>query len=254
MPVEPGRFCWHEMVSTDADKSKSFYTELFGWKIEDVDMGPMGSYSMIQHGESGMGGIMSIQPGQEIPSHWIGYVTVDDVDAATERAKGHGGKICVEPMDIPNMGRFAVIQDPTGAFSAPWKGLHDDVEPEFPLPSGVVCWNELLTRDVEGSRAFYGVLYGWTHAENDMGEMGIYTMFKRGESFAAGMMKMPEEAPAPGSHWLPYILVDDVDATAAKVEALGGMLCVKPFDIPNIGRSAVALDTNRAAFGIYKGV
>ena len=110
-----GTFCWNELATTDADVAKKFYTELFGWNLKQGDVAPI-AYSEIMAGERPIGGIY--QMGKEFgdaPSHWMSYVAVEDVDASARRVEELGGKIRVPPTDIPNVGRFCVITDPTGA-------------------------------------------------------------------------------------------------------------------------------------------
>jgi hypothetical protein len=114
MPAS-GAFCWNELATTDAEAAKKFYTELLGWKLKESQAAGV-AYSEIVAGGSHVGGIyqMSAEQGG-VPSHWMAYVAVDDVDASARRTEELGGKVSVPPMDIPNVGRFCVISDPTGA-------------------------------------------------------------------------------------------------------------------------------------------
>jgi predicted enzyme related to lactoylglutathione lyase len=110
-----GTFCWNELATTDPAAAKTFYGELFGWQFKESDAGGM-TYAEIVAGGEHVGGLY--RPGPEqggAPPHWMAYVSVDDVDARAARAAELGGKVCVGPMDIPNVGRFCVITDPTGA-------------------------------------------------------------------------------------------------------------------------------------------
>ena len=117
-------------------------------------------------------------------------------------------------------------------------------------PSGRFCWNELMTRDTEGSAKFYSKLLGWS--PTDSGMPGYpYTLWKQGEGDAGGMMQMPEDVPAAvPPHWMSYVAVDDVDATAASVNDLGGTLLVPPQDIPNVGRFCILQDPSGATLGL----
>jgi hypothetical protein len=110
-----GAFSWFELMTTDTDSAKKFYSNLFGWDTEEMPMADM-NYTMVKVGEEGLGGIMSTPPQAEgSPPNWGVYVTVDDVDATARKAEELGGKILVPPTDIPNVGRFSVLQDPQGA-------------------------------------------------------------------------------------------------------------------------------------------
>jgi len=110
-----GAFSWSELMTTDVEGAIKFYSNLFGWKTEDTPMGDM-KYTIVKVGEEGLGGVMSIPPqAQGTPPNWGVYVTVDDVDATAKKAEKLGGKIIVPATDIPNVGRFCVLQDPQGA-------------------------------------------------------------------------------------------------------------------------------------------
>jgi len=109
-----GVFCWNEQLSTDPAATKKFYTSLMGWTAMDKDMGPMGTYTVFMQGETQIGGLMkNPQPGA--PSAWMSYIHVKDVDASTKKAEKLGAHVCVQPSDIPNIGRFSVLTDPAGA-------------------------------------------------------------------------------------------------------------------------------------------
>ena len=114
MPAH-GAFCWNELGTTDVEAAKKFYTELFGWKLKEGHVAPMIYNEIMVNGEA-VGGIFQMGPEfGGAPSHWMPYVAVDDVDASVKRVEELGGKVCVPPTDIPNVGRFSVINDPTGA-------------------------------------------------------------------------------------------------------------------------------------------
>jgi len=245
-----GKFVWHDLMTNDVDKAVSFYTGLFGWTIKEVDMGPMGTYKMIQAAGTEHGGFVGLAPEDNLPSHWTSYVTVDDVDATVARAVELGGKAPVPPMDIPGTGRFAVIVDPHGAVISPYTPKAWGGEGAAPQ-AGTFCWHELLAVDPEAEGAFFRELFGWTSEAMDMGPMGTYHIFKRGEKMEAGALQKPEGQGGP-SAWLPYIAVDDVDATAARVEGLGGKIFVPPTDIPDVGRFSVLADPTGASIALLQ--
>ena len=110
-----GAFSWFELMTSDVDGAKKFYANLFGWATEAMPMGDM-NYTIVKVGEEGLGGIMATPPqAAGSPPNWGVYVTVNDVDATARKAEELGGKILVPPTDIPNVGRFCVLQDPQGA-------------------------------------------------------------------------------------------------------------------------------------------
>lgn len=117
-----GEFCWMELTSKDVEPCKSFYSNLFGWKYETSEPMPGVEYNEIEVGGKRIGGMFqmteecSTKPnGEKMPSHWMAYVAVDNVDDVASRVSDLGGMVCVPPTDIPNVGRFAVVLDPSKA-------------------------------------------------------------------------------------------------------------------------------------------
>jgi len=109
-----------ELSSTDVGKSKTFYTKLFDWKLEDADMGGGMVYTMIKAGEGPGGGMMNqLIPGA--PSAWLAYTQVDDVKAATQKAQSLGANVMKDVTEVPGMGWFSIITDPTGAALGLWQ-------------------------------------------------------------------------------------------------------------------------------------
>ncbi len=111
-----GTFCWNELMTWDVEKAIKFYSELIGWKIADSGMPGM-NYNIAKAGDKQVAGMMAMTPEMpaQVPSHWMSYITVDDVDGAAAKVKKLGGTILHGPADIPTVGRFCVVQDPTGA-------------------------------------------------------------------------------------------------------------------------------------------
>ena len=110
-----------ELNSPDPAKAKAFYGELFRWQLEDMPNPavPDQSYTVIKVGEGTGGGIMKQVP--QGPAGWIPYVLVDDLRAATDKAKSLGGKVMKDVTEVPDMGWFSIIQDPIGSVLGLWK-------------------------------------------------------------------------------------------------------------------------------------
>jgi len=119
--ASPGRFFWNELHTPDPEGALSFYERVLGYSHQAMGGdGQAGDYHVLSSGGTGRGGVSGHLPAG-VPAHWLPYVAVDDTDAALERARKHGGKVLVGPSDIPGIGRFGVIQDPTGAALAVMK-------------------------------------------------------------------------------------------------------------------------------------
>jgi predicted enzyme related to lactoylglutathione lyase len=126
---DPGSFCWNELFTTNVDAAGKFYVETFGWKTEAVDMGPMGTYTLFKRDgaakDKNEGGMLPMPPNMKgVPSNWVAYFAVNDCDASTKKANELGAKTLAAPMDIPNVGRFSIVQDPQGAAFALFKTAH----------------------------------------------------------------------------------------------------------------------------------
>jgi hypothetical protein len=112
---QAGAFCWRELNTRDTAEAEAFYTALLGWTPLTKEMA-FGPYTSFMQGDQPVGGMMAMtEEWGEVPPHWMTYVSVEDCDASAAKAESLGGKVCVPPMDIPEVGRFAVINDPAGA-------------------------------------------------------------------------------------------------------------------------------------------
>jgi uncharacterized protein len=243
-----GRFVWHELLTANSKAATGFYGELFGWKAREEDMGGM-KYTMLSAGGTDIGGIVAPPPGA--PTSWLSYCTVADVDKAVRRTRELGGSVGMEAMDIPTVGRFAVIKDPVGAVLAVIRQEQEAPESDALPAPGTFCWNELLATDPRAAVAFHKDVFGWSVTEKDMGPMGVYNVLNRGDKMAAGIMKAPM-AGAP-SAWLSYVAVEDVDASTKRAERLAAKLILPPNDIPKIGRFSVIADPQGATLALFRG-
>jgi hypothetical protein len=248
---QPGQFTWNELGTRDVATAKSFYSKLLGWRLTDEDMGEMGTYTLIWIGEQHIGGMYELKGPQfeGVPPNWMGYVAVEDTDASAAKTTELGGKVYMPPMDIPDVGRMAVVADPAGATLAIFAEPEGKCSAPPPPVHGTFAWNELATRDPDGAKAFYSGLFGWSAESKDVGAC-IYTMFGKEFGPCAGMMPMEgEQWGDTPPHWMTYVRVDDCDAVAKQAGELGAQVCVPPTDIPT-GRFSVITDPAGAVFSI----
>ena len=251
--IPAGTFCWFECGTTNVAAAKSFYTGLFGWSSFDVPMpGDMGMYTLFRIGDKDVAGLYEMKgPHFEgVPPHWTTYVKVDDVDGSAAKAESLGGKIAAPPMDVPGVGRMAVIADPTGAHISLFKPGEHAGAAASPEPNHF-GWSELATTDTGAAREFYGKLFGWGAKVDDNTEMP-YTEFQLNGVSLAGMMPLtPQHGDAP-PHWLPYVVVSDCEATAAKATKLGATQIVPPTHIPDVGPFSVFADPAGAVIAVVQ--
>ena len=244
----PGRFVWHDLMTTDAEGSLAFYGKLFDWSVEAVPM--MGTtYHMIHCGPGPIGGVMQEK---NIPvSHWMPYLAVDDVDRAAAKVAQLGGSVCVPPTDIPGTGRFAVIGDPTGAYLSLYRGNPDShgFDPDLAVP-GRICWNETYSTDKDTAQAFYSALVGWKVEAMDLGPGGIYHLQKVGDKQAGGLMQ--QLMPGAPSCWVVYFFTEDLAASTAKAKQLGATAMMEGVPIPDVGFFSMLTDPQGAMFALFQ--
>jgi len=247
-----GRFTWYELMTTDTKAAAAFYGDVVGWGTQDASM-PGTAYTLFTAGAAPVSGLMEL-PGDArrmgVPPSWVGYVSVDDVDATADRVQRLGGAVHLPPRDIPNIGRFAVIADPQAAGLALFSPL-DSYQGPSPAPGtpGCIGWHELLATDWEGAFAFYAELFGWRKADAvDIGEMGTYQLFSAGGQTIGGMFTKPPTVPAP--FWLYYINVGDIDAAVERVRAGDGRILNGPMQVPGGDWIIQGMDPQGAMFAL----
>lgn len=247
-----GRFVWYDLLTTDPSAAADFYTKVAGWGTQNWGSGEK-PYTMWTAQDAPIGGVM--QMGVEMqgaPAHWIGYVAVPNVDDSAQQAASLGGRVLTPPMDIPEVGRFAVISDPQGAAIAIFTPMDGAGQPEHAPNVGEISWHELTTTDHARAYEFYQTLFGWDKTGDfDMGEpMGVYQMYGRNNQSLGGMFTKPADMPMP-PNWLYYIRVPNVDQAAERVKALGGQVLNGPMDVPGGDRIAQCMDPQGAAFAVH---
>lgn len=255
MPVmdtyAPGTFCWIDLGTPDSAAAKRFYTALFGWTAEDRAMGPDAAYTILSRDGRPVAALYPQETAsQGGPPHWLNYISVASASDAARRAKELGGMVLMDPFDVLDVGRMALVQDPTGAVLALWEARRH-------AGAGVVgemnamCWNELATSDRHRAQAFYTALFGWSAGTGTAAETS-YTTFSRDGAARGGMLPIEVSRGPMPSHWLVYFAVSDCDGQTALVQSLGGTVRVPPSQVPGIGRLAVVVDPQGAAFAVIE--
>lgn len=250
-----GRFCWHELMTTDTAGAIAFYGKLAGWTTEPAPGDP--TYQVLKaRGKVRVGGVMELpQEARQMgsPSNWVPYIEVTDVDDTVRKATALGGRTYVSPNDIPNMGRFAILADQQGATFAVYRGsagLSPDVEPGM----GEFSWHEMIALNLDSAWNFYQTLFGWEKREAlDMGDAGVYQIFRNagGLRDLGGMYTKPKDMPG-GSHWLCYVNVPSAAKSGEFTSRNGGKVLMGPMEVPGGGHIVGALDPQGAAFATFE--
>jgi uncharacterized protein len=245
-----GSFCWLELATTDQNAAKKFYSNLFGWTSADMPMGPGAVYTLFKIGNRDAGtAAYTLRAEQKgTPPNWAIYIAVENVDVTAKRAAELGGKLCLEPFDVFDMGRMAVVQDPTGATFCLWQAKQKaNAVTEV---DGTLCWADLNTSDPDKAIKFYSSLLGWKFEKSEHDSSG-YLHIKNGEQFIGGLPPAKHRPPGP-PHWIAYIQVSNCDAIAAKAKATSAKFHLEPMTMEGVGRFAVIADPQGAAFAIFQ--
>lgn len=239
-------FCWIDLPTDKPEVAAKFYTALFGWEAREVMNNDKGNYSMFFKDGHDVGGFYRLE-GR--PTWWASYVLVEDVDAMVKKAVELSGKVYMPVTEVMPGARMAVVADPTGAALALWESK-DGSKTLRDVPN-TLCWNELLTHDTQKSGDFYTQLLGWTTKSDGHGGAG-YTEFLNDGDAIAGMMAFPPDSGQMPPFWMPYFMVEDVDAMAARAKELGGKAMIEGLDVQGVGRIANIMDPVGGGFGMVQ--
>lgn len=249
----PGRFVWYDLMTTDPEAAKAFYTAVVGWGTT-VWNGPA-PYTMWTVGDQPIGGTMQL-PAEAVAQgarpHWLAYVSTNDVAATVQRAQELGATVMAPPTDIPSVGQYAVLNDPQGVLFAVYKSINAaPPEPPGSPQAGHFSWHELSTMDYEAAFAFYAALFGWEKTTAmDMGPNGVYQMFGPGGGVTFGGMsnKMPENHEPPA--WLHYSRVPDINRTVEAIRERGGTVAMGPHEVPGGDWIVIGVDPQGGPFAV----
>ena len=251
-----GHFVWYELLTWEKEKSTQFFENVIGWKSIAYEGGsiPYSMFSKDGTQEKSVGGILEmVEPkfNKQIPNHFMGYIGTDDINASAAKAEILGANIHHGPNEIPEVGLFAVVEDPQGIYFCLFQP-QEPYEPSADLGHGDFSWNELATTDYKASFDFYSKLFGWEIYEDmDMGGGNIYRLFGPkglGRSIG-GMFNKPEEMPHSG--WLFYVTVDDINATIENLKDNGGQVLNGPMKVPGGDLVAQCMGNDGTPFALH---
>jgi predicted enzyme related to lactoylglutathione lyase len=247
-----GDFIWYELLTTDPAAAAKFYDAVIGWQMRSAD-GPAGGYRIFGIGGADVAGLMAIEQdahGSIMRPGWLGYVGVDDVDAASTQIVQSGGVQHVPPTDIPGVGRFAMVADPQGVVFYVMRGSVEGESTSFSQTRAGHChWNELATGDPAAALAFYTAHFRWEKGDSmPMGDMGDYQFITHHGQTIGAVMRRMHGGPPPA--WTFYFGVEDIDVAARAVPDNGGTIHYGPAEVPGGVYIIVASDPQGAMFGL----
>ncbi|HZC38548.1 MAG TPA: VOC family protein [Sphingomicrobium sp.] len=259
-PNPQGDFIWYELMTPDAEGSKSFYDAVIGWNIGEGAAEFQG-YRMIGRSDGKFaGGVLPIT--DEMRQHgarptWLGYLNVNDVDQSVAAIEQADGKALMPATDIPNVGRIAMVADPQGAPFYVMKPIPPADQPDAvsdvfsPSAEQRVGWNELSTSDPAAACRFYGEQFGWTSDEfMPMGEMGEYRFI---DHHGLRVGAIAGTSPGQQPHWRYYFRVPSIAQAKDTAEAKGGKIAMGPMEVPTGDWIIIGSDPQGAEFALVGG-
>jgi uncharacterized protein len=267
----PGVPCWVDTTQPDPEAAVRFYGGLFGWDLENaMPTEAPGQYYMARIGGGDVAAIGSAQEGH--PAAWNTYISVESANDTAGKVTEAGGQVVVEPFDVMDAGRMAVLTDPEGAAFCVWEA-RQHIGAQVVNEAGSLNFNGLNCRKTDVAKAFYGSVFGWETLALDGGfemwtlpgygehlersdpglrerivEMGVAAEFA---DVVASLNPITEDHADLAPHWSVTFAVDDADTTARKAMELGGSVVVPPFDAPWV-RTTVIADPQGATFAASK--
>lgn len=250
-----GQCLWHTLFTQDIEKSKAFYTELFNWSLDTMEIDGEPPYQMFVADGRPMAGV-TVAPDSQVPSMWLAYVSVPDLNDAVSHLTSAGGKILFEKQ-MPTIGRWVIAQDSQGAIFAPFEPVSEEGawDPSQQRPLGYFCWHELMCQDHEKAIVEYQGLFNWQKdIVMDMGPMGTYQMYKmQGQEMPmGGMMNITPDMNMPQSCWVEYVHVSNVDETVQRAQNLGGQVAFPAMDVGGNGRIGGLLDNQGTMIAVWQ--
>lgn len=253
MKDSSGDFVWYEVITSDTDGAREFYSAVLGWEFSSLDLPDGRQYHTASVDGEAVAGMIAL-PGDEHGEcmgepGWLGYIAVDDVDRSVEEIKQAGGSVMVPAMEAPGVGRLSMVHDPQ---NVPFYVMHRSAEEASRAfdqsKTGHFNWHELMARNLEEALAFYQKHFGWQEDEViPMGDRGSYHLFNNGEQAVGGMTRTMEDD-RPG--WTFYIGVGGIDAVAESVVDAGGSLLSPICEVPGGAFTVNAADPQGAVFGL----
>jgi len=246
----PGKFIWFDLATPAIVDQQIFYEDVFGWSYQNPVQTDDAYVLVTNHGKA-IAGMFSVkQPGGEQDgATWIALMSVEDPEKAVQTAKANGGSLELGPVHVARRGRHALLRDPGGALFGVLNSDSGD-PPDQEVPIGGVFWVDLFTREVDKMADFYSKLVPYSVTEREVAQGINGRLLSAQDRPRAGIVPVDEEANR--TAWVPYVRVENVEATLEKVVDGGGFAIVAPDEAILDGNLAVFVDPNGGVMGIVK--
>jgi predicted enzyme related to lactoylglutathione lyase/putative sterol carrier protein len=236
-----GRIVARDLMTTDLEASKLFYTKLCGFSAEDLELGGLGTWSVLRSGGTTVARLVPFDADLGFPSHWVGYVSVESVERACERAAEVGGACAYPAFEDPSFGTFGMVDDGAKGLTKPFLSLRGD--PPFDAAPGRLIWDVLFTDGAAAAARFYGGVYGWRLWESD----GARIFELDGEGVASLVSAIPGVA---ANAWVPCVRSEPLEEAVDRARELGAKLLHGPIELRHVGRAAFVVDPTGAKIGL----
>lgn len=211
-----------DLLTPDVRRAAGFYSAVFGWEFE---FSPGGDYAYGTLNGEPVASIVDLEDAIEgAEGLWLPSIAVRDVKTAVNAVYANGGSVLEGPEDLPGRGRYALVEDPSGAAFMVLRTETGD--PQRAAVAGRWVWDELWTNDVDAAVTFYQTVFDYRSVAFTDGAGGVHRVMGRDRTPLAGVVKLP--LPEVEPTWLAYLEVGDVDASARQVLKAGGAVLVPP--------------------------
>ena len=251
-PFPAGTPCWIDLLTSDPERSRAFYTAVLDWEFTEPSEEFGGYVNALFEGEP-VAGVMRNYHQSGAHDGWTTYLATDDIDATLRDAVAAGGQVLSPAMAVGDLGSMAVLLDPSGGSIGVWQAGRHIGFTRYDEP-GALTWVEQHSRDFGASKAFYAAVFGWEYEVTSDTEAFRYVTALLDGQPVAGLMDAEDFLPdGEPTHWALYFSVADADEAAVVAMAAGATVVMAPTDTP-FGRVADMLDPLGVSFKLHAAV
>jgi predicted enzyme related to lactoylglutathione lyase len=245
-----GKFVWFDLFTHDLHSTSLFYESLFSWSFKETSSTEKIVKTILRDGVPIANAVYIKQKDPKVnASRWLSYISVEDVDRAAKLSVKNKGSVYLQPRDLKNRGRVAVVNDPQGAiFGLVTATGGDPLDTDF--RANQFLGSELWTTDPDDALKFYNTLVGYEQKLIDIKADLKYRRLVVDDRFCAGLMKLPWDDVKPA--WIPYISVKNTLETVEKAKKLGGKIIVEKDSAVQEGSIVIIADPSGAVFAIIQ--